>query len=307
MNDRYISEDNSVYETDRKYYTMIPNMIFDIGFSIQTIMLYCELKRIAGEKGKCWMSTANLAKKCDMSTGSVSESKRDLVENSFIKIKKIKCDKGFYHEIEIVDVWLRNITFFTSSSPHEELTFSPHEKVRSLGETKNNTIKNNPVIAKNNLQKELHKDIPVQPISTAIGKNGDSMNKEEIMRNNELALMKGLISNKSDYAQFMEDVRPWVQRVCELWKLRPPVGRSKNFWITGARELEDACGEFGVDLLDEVYADWKSEFQGPLAPFRVGNPNSLVKTARGKAGMKRQGISGVIKQGKPEHQSRLDV
>jgi hypothetical protein len=166
---------------------------------------------------------------------------------------------------------------------------------------------NNKLINTNIMQVTLHKDIPVNPIAS--GKNGGDMNKDEIMKGNELVLMKGLIGNKGDYAQFGEGERPWAQRVCELWNLKPPIRKSKDFayWITGVRELEDACGEFGVDLLDEVYADWKSEFKGGLCPFRVGNPNSLVKTARGKAGMKRQGISGVIKQGKPERRSMLDI
>ncbi|MCJ7444244.1 MAG: hypothetical protein MUO26_06905 [Methanotrichaceae archaeon] len=137
---------------------------------------------------------------------------------------------------------------------------------------------------------------------------------EQINKNTEKAYFASLSNNSVGYEQFPEDIRPYAEKFCTLYKLTPPIKPRKesersefSYWIISLRELANACGEYGSDLLIEMRSEYESEMVNGAVPFRVNSPSSLVKTARGKAGMKRQGISGVIKQGKPEHQSRLDV
>ncbi len=71
-------EDDAQYyirdEDTHDHFTQIPNIIFDLQLSPYALSLYCVLKRVAGERGKCWMSTKTLATKCSMAVGSVTNA-----------------------------------------------------------------------------------------------------------------------------------------------------------------------------------------------------------------------------------------
>ena len=88
-----------------------------------------------------------------------------------------------------------------------------------------------------------------------------------------------------------EDVREIVAEVSELWYLHPPTTKkSKAYWIQSARELVDACGEFGVTAIREYRRDFEHHMDqhSGIAPHVVEGPNSLVKMVRDKAGKMRQ-------------------
>ncbi|MCJ7443817.1 MAG: hypothetical protein MUO26_04690 [Methanotrichaceae archaeon] len=152
-----------------------------------------------------------------------------------------------------------------------------------------------------------------QPISTAIGKTGDDMNKEEYLRSIEQSVMRGMIGDKNDYAKFPPDTVLWVSRFCELWNYKPPqISKDRAYWITSCRSLKDACGEFGLELLDEFHMIWEEakNSHGGTVPFSFSDPNGLVKTIRGFAASKRRGDKYAFnypREYKVEHQSRLDV
>jgi hypothetical protein len=102
---------------DRKYFTMIPNMLDDLmDLSVYGFRLYYHLKRVAGDKGKCWQSTKNLAYWCNMSVGAVVRAKKELERLRLITItKKQSPHGGFdYHEITINDIWKENINEYES-------------------------------------------------------------------------------------------------------------------------------------------------------------------------------------------------
>lgn len=92
-----------------------------------------------------------------------------------------------------------------------------------------------------------------------------------------------------DVAEWPEDVQATVRAVCEVFNLRPPSrGRRKagpySFWITTARELEDACLPHSVkDVLVEVQRDL-SEAMHQGKGITVVGPGSLTNLARAKAG-----------------------
>jgi hypothetical protein len=82
-----------------------------------------------------------------------------------------------------------------------------------------------------------------------------------------------------------------------LWYLIPPATKkSKAYWIASARELLDACGEFGPDLVREYRLEFEQKMreikartgQG-CAPHPVEGPGSLIKMVRDLAGRKRAG------------------
>lgn len=103
--------------------------------------------------------------------------------------------------------------------------------------------------------------------------------------------------NVIDLSKYPEDVRLVIGKVCQLWKLKPPQGKSRGYWIEGSRALGDACGEFGLDLLDEIHGEWlyQMERNQGIPKWTVEGPQSLEKTARALAGRKRQ--AGNISEG----------
>ena len=128
----------------RKYRTEIPNMIDDAGLSVYAIRLYVHIKRVAGDKGKCTQSTRTMAELCNMSVGSVSTAKKDLLDAALIRIRKVKVSKGYSDEITIVDVWDENFDIYAPKAFTEEGSSvhgaaserSSHERKKEQGEEK---------------------------------------------------------------------------------------------------------------------------------------------------------------------------
>lgn len=144
MSDNYITHT----ETPRTHFIMLPNVIDDMGLSPYAFRLYCHLRRVAGESGACWQSTATLAAHCGISAGSISQAKKDLTDKGLISIDEKSGAGGIYHHITITDVWERNHQHYQPESVHQ-MNANPksvHQMnaVRSPGETKNNPYKNNP-------------------------------------------------------------------------------------------------------------------------------------------------------------------
>lgn len=74
-----------------------------------------------------------------------------------------------------------------------------------------------------------------------------------------------------------------IGKVCQLWRLTPP-GRTDGrytYWIKAANDLRAACGEFGLDLLDDLHTFWLEN------EYTVSGPGSLINTAAALAGKKR--------------------
>ena len=143
---------------------------------------------------------------------------------------------------------------------------------------------------------------------------------EEHKNRTEEALRASMTCANTGYAHtYPEDVRPIVERMETLWYLRAPTRPKKKggqyaFWIEGSRELLDACGEFGAEMLDDLRKDWDqyNRENGGLAPHTVSSPKSLINTAASKASLLRQGNKNSLWQSKPKagqtvHQSTLDV
>lgn len=102
--------------------------------------------------------------------------------------------------------------------------------------------------------------------------------------------------NEPDLGDYPEDCRPWVKKFWELWQIVPPkksAGKGSQFalWIRETRYLANAAGEFGLVVLDKIFAEHEAERQQKgQAPFMVSRPGSLIKATNAKAGeLRRQG------------------
>lgn len=108
MSDTYIE----FQETPRDNFTMIPNIVDDMGLSPYAYRLYGHIRRVAGENGACWEGARTLAKACNMSVGMVSKVKKELIEARLIHIEKRNYNAGVYDHITILNVWQRNHEHF---------------------------------------------------------------------------------------------------------------------------------------------------------------------------------------------------
>jgi len=131
-------------ETPRRFYTMIPNLIDDLGMDVYCFRLYAHLRRVAGEFGACWQSTETLSAACCMSPGMVSGSKIKLQHMGLIDIEERRGEHGTYHHITIRDVWAQNNARYQAEGSYSEPKGSYSEPKGSPGETKNNPLRRTP-------------------------------------------------------------------------------------------------------------------------------------------------------------------
>lgn len=119
----------------RGNFTMIPNMIHFIELSPYARCLYIYLKHVAGEEGACWQSARALSEMCEMSTGKITEAKRELQRRGLIKIRvgKNKYGGKGRHYITINDVWDENDKICRNKKA-TKTNFTIHEIVCSHGE-----------------------------------------------------------------------------------------------------------------------------------------------------------------------------
>ena len=112
-----ITKENQVIDHDslHRYRTEIPNILLDIGLEPFELTLYLHIKRIAGDKGKCWLSNPKLAEKVSVGESSIKRHKKSLVAKGLIKVtprKKANSKESDTDLIEIMDLWPQNFEHF---------------------------------------------------------------------------------------------------------------------------------------------------------------------------------------------------
>lgn len=120
--------------------------------------------------------------------------------------------------------------------------------------------------------------------------------------------------NVIDLADYPEDIRPILARVCQLYNLRPPRKGSRkggefSLWISSGRELVDAAGEIGIPALERARRDFASYMDNHdgQPPFTVSGPGSLVKTVRSVAAkMRTEAIARTAARSQSEDPAELD-
>lgn len=101
---------------DKKYFTIIPNYIYNHS-TIWDREVYCQMKRIAGENGTCWMSQQGLTKQCGISRGRLKKSIKYLIDHDWIEFvnkKEVMTTGGVQevNEYKVKDLWDLNNSFF---------------------------------------------------------------------------------------------------------------------------------------------------------------------------------------------------
>lgn len=143
-------------ETPRIWFSMMPNIVDELGLSAHAYRLYGHYRRVIGETaGECWESTRTTAKACNIGIGTVSKAKGELVEKGLIRIDKSKRGTD---TVTLINIWPQNNDAYlklkaarssgehqTAARSSDEQTCSPDEQACSPGETKKNPSNKNPV------------------------------------------------------------------------------------------------------------------------------------------------------------------
>jgi len=108
---------------DKEFFTIIPNYILNHSTHWDR-EVYIQMKRIAGENGKCFMSIKRLQKQCGISKERLTTSIKYLLEHNWINyIGKTKYQTvGGEQEINtytINNLWKTNSVFYKGGSPND--------------------------------------------------------------------------------------------------------------------------------------------------------------------------------------------
>lgn len=98
--------------SDRKYFTMLPNVIDDLDLSVIAFRLYVHYRRVAGENGSAKIGVRALAKKFKVGNAKIIEAKTELEKHGLITVKSFPKSENKPDEIRLVNIWRRNLDHF---------------------------------------------------------------------------------------------------------------------------------------------------------------------------------------------------
>ena len=112
---------------NRKYFTTVPNIVFDLDLDPYEFRLYLQYCKAADSNQTSWYGNKSLSKKCDMSERKLRECKAELakprpeLENKpLIYIEHRKSEAGDWDTdlITVIDIWHDNTKIIISTAPH---------------------------------------------------------------------------------------------------------------------------------------------------------------------------------------------
>ena len=79
---------------EREYFTILPNMVDDIGLDVYEYRLLGHITRVAGIDSTCWQSVETIAEACKFSKGKVTEARNSLEKLGLIHVVRQKNPRG---------------------------------------------------------------------------------------------------------------------------------------------------------------------------------------------------------------------
>jgi hypothetical protein len=96
---------------DREYFLITPQLVWALCSDPYEYTLWSVVKMIAGDDGECMLSTEQLAAMAMMSTGKVSECRKQLIAHGLLH-GEVRQDPWYPHPVwhlAIPDLWARNL------------------------------------------------------------------------------------------------------------------------------------------------------------------------------------------------------
>jgi len=115
---------------DRKYFTIIPNYIVNHS-TVYEQAIYLYMKRVAGEKGTCWESPINIAKKLGADPKTIRRYQKRLVERGWIEEVGTMGKTKPTIEYKVIDLWELNTRYYAEKDKGNS-TLSPRKGIMPL-------------------------------------------------------------------------------------------------------------------------------------------------------------------------------
>lgn len=101
---------------DKKYFTLVPNYVLNHSSAIDQ-SLYLQMKRFAGENGKCTASKNTLMKKMGIGEKAFNKSLKYLLDHKWVEysgISSVMTPGGVQNikTYKIIDIWKQNVNFY---------------------------------------------------------------------------------------------------------------------------------------------------------------------------------------------------
>ena len=245
---------------------VIDDVAKDVGVTAAVIFgkvwRYCQMS-----DGKCWASQERIADELGLSRHCVLDNIKLLIERGYLTDttpgENDQRRTNIYRDTGKAGMQI-TVTAGNDLSRKATGTCSDYEQVPVQNMNTKTVVRNNQetVIAENLLP-------PPPPRVARTADDVRAMTLEALR--SHAALVAG---GKSETQHFPPDVLQTVTRVCELWNLTPPRSKEARFshWVKSAGELKHACGEYGISILDDVYAAWLE------SQYAVASPGSLINS-----------------------------
>lgn len=226
----------------------------------------------ASESGESiFPSVETLSRKTSLDERTVQRAILSLVGKGFLDLVEPGGGRSKTNEYSI------NVGTLTGNKGNKRVAENPQRVAVSPERVAENPLKGGRTPPDSSLTTTTPNEPPVRVSRTA--EDVKAMTRQALINHAERVK-----SVKKETEYFPADVVGIIGRVCELWQLSPP-GRKDNrfaYWIKAARELKDACGEFGVGLIDRVHREWLD------SQYMVSSPASLINTAAAAAAGERR-------------------
>lgn len=120
---------------DKKYFTQLPNIILNHS-TANDQALYMQMKRFAGEDGKCFATQETLCKKLGIGTKAYNKSLEYLLKRKWIKYEGMTQGKTRpIKTYSVVDIWKQNIMEYEKILVESTVSFDKEILVESKGDT----------------------------------------------------------------------------------------------------------------------------------------------------------------------------
>lgn len=146
---------------DKKYFTQLPSIILNHSTAIDQA-LYWQMKRYAGEDGKCFATQETLMKKMSIGKWAYRKSLNYLLKRGWIKY--VGMTQGKTRPIKtysIVDIWKENIMEYEKISPKVAVSFNQEIPSSLAGDTVQNGSK---IPASLAIEEEQYKEEPEEEV-----------------------------------------------------------------------------------------------------------------------------------------------
>lgn len=162
---------------DRKFFTIIPNFILNHSTAIDQA-LYLQMKRYAGEGGKCFATEQTLCKQLGIGRKALHNSLKYLIEHGWID--KVGLSSGKTRPIntyKVNDIWKENIEHYKKIVSERAVSSNTKD---SAQKEEDSVQKSSKIVSERAIEEEPAKEEPIKKTLLRVKEETSSFGNEDI-------------------------------------------------------------------------------------------------------------------------------